>query len=218
VLGADKIGHWFENMVKPYNFQEIIHTPPTRTFEGEMSLMVGGRQVRLIQVGPAHTDGDVIVYVPESKTLYSGDILFIGTTPAMWSGPVENWLSALDRILSMDVDIIVPGHGPITDKDGVRQVEVYLKYINTHVCERYSTGMSPTDAAYDIVLSNEFAQQPFADWNSPERIMLNVHTMYRHLQGRTDHLKVPELSNIMRKQALLAHKLPNAQPTVMRMK
>ena len=82
--------------------------------------------------------------------------------------------------------------------------------------------MSPRDAAYDIVLSGDadlsvrLAQQPFAGWNSPERIMTSTHTIYRNLQGRTDHPKVPELMNIMRKQALLAHELPNAQPAIMR--
>jgi hypothetical protein len=136
----------------------------------------------------------------------------------MWSGPVENWLSALGKILGMDVDIIVPGHGPITEKDGARQVKTYLNYVADHVRKRYNAGMSPADAAYDIALGSEFARQPFADWNSPERIMVTVHTMYRHLQGRTDHPKTLELLNIMRKQALLAHQLPNAQPSVMRMR
>jgi len=43
----------------------------------------------------------------------------------MWAGPVENWLAALDQILEMDVETIIPGHGPITDKNGVQQVKAY---------------------------------------------------------------------------------------------
>jgi glyoxylase-like metal-dependent hydrolase (beta-lactamase superfamily II) len=216
LFGADKVGRWFQAMVAPYDFQAVTHTPATRTFEGELTLYVGGREVRLIQVGPAHTLGDLMVYVPDAKALYGGDILFIGSTPVMWAGPVENWLAALDRILGMDVELIVPGHGPITDKGGARQVKAYWEYVNAQVRRRYAAGMSPKDAAYDIVRSDDFARQPFAGWNSPERMMTNVHTMYRHLQGRADHPKVPELMNIMRKQALLAHELPDAQPAVMR--
>lgn len=216
LFGADQVGHWFQNMVAPYDFHEVIHTPPTRTFEGELTLHVGGRQVELIQVGPAHTLGDVIVYVPDAKTLYSADILFIGSTPVIWAGPVDNWLAALDRILNMAVDVIVPGHGPVTDKDGVRQVKAYWEYVKTQVQQRYNAELSARDAAYDIVLSDDFVQQPFVRWDSPERMMTNVHTLYRHLQGRTDHPKVPELLNIMRKQALLAHQLPNAVPSIMR--
>jgi glyoxylase-like metal-dependent hydrolase (beta-lactamase superfamily II) len=156
------------------------------------------------------------VYVPDAKTLYSGDILFVGSTPVMWAGPLENWLAALDRILEMDVEVIVPGHGPLTDKRGVQQVKTYWEYIYREVQPRYAAGLSAENAAYDIALSDDFTGQPFALWNSPERLMTNVHALYRHLQGRTDHPKVPELINIMRKQALLAHRLPDAEPSVMR--
>jgi cyclase len=216
VFGANKVGHWFQNMVAPYNFREVISLLPTRTFEGELTLQVGGRQVQLIQVGPAHTQGDLLVYVPDAETLYSGDILFLGSTPVMWAGPIDNWLAALDRILKMDPDVIVPGHGPVTDKRGVQQVRAYLEYVNTEVQQRYEAGLSARDAAYDIVMGDDFAQQPFGRWNSPERIMTNVHTLYRHLQGRTDHLRAPQLINILREQALLAHQLPDAEPSVMR--
>jgi len=216
LFGANKVGHWFQSMVAPYDFHEVTPTLPTRTFEGELTLHVGGRQVQLIQVGPAHTRGDLMVYVPDAKTLYTGDILFVESTPVMWAGPLDNWLAALDRILDMDVDVIVPGHGPITDKSGVQQVKSYWEYVNTQVRQLYDAGLSARDAAYDIALSDDFVQQPFARWNSPERIMTNVHILYRHLQGRTDHLKIPELINIMRKQALLAYQLPDAEPSVMR--
>jgi cyclase len=216
LFGANKVGHWFQSLVAPYDFREVTPTLPTRTFEGELTLHVGGRKVHLIQVGPAHTQGDLMVYVPDTKILYSGDILFVESTPVMWAGPVDNWLATLDRTLDMDVDVIVPGHGPITDKSGVKQVKAYWEYVNTQVRQRYDAGLSARNAAYDIVLSDDFVQQPFARWNSPERMMTNVHTLYRHLQGRTGHPKLPELMNIMRKQALLAHQLPNAEPSVMR--
>lgn len=211
-----QIGHWFQNMVLPYQFQEVTPTLPSRTFQGQLSLDVGGREVQLIEIGPMHTHGDLMVYVPDAKTLYSADALFIGSTPVMWAGPIENWLAALDKMLAMDIETIIPGHGPITDKEGVRQVKAYWLYVADQVRTRYQAGMSARDAAYDIALSHDFAQQPFAKWNSPERIMVSTHTLYRHLQGRRDHPKVPELLNTMRKQALLAHQLPNAQPAVMR--
>jgi glyoxylase-like metal-dependent hydrolase (beta-lactamase superfamily II) len=216
LLGADKVGHWFQNMVAPYDFQAVTFTPPTRTFTGELTLNIGGREVQLIGVGPAHTRGDLMVYVPDAKTLFSADILFIGSTPVMWAGPVENWIAALDWILDLDVDVIVPGHGPLADKSGVSQVKDYWEYVTAQVGQRYAAGMSAKEAAFDILLSDDYARQPFADWNSPERMMTNAFTLYRHQQGRTDHPQVPELMNILRHQALLAHQLPDAQPAVMR--
>ena len=66
-------------------------------------------------LGPAHTAGDVLAWVPDDRTVFTGDLLFIGGTPIMWAGPVGNWLAACDRILEMDAENIVPGHGPMTD-------------------------------------------------------------------------------------------------------
>ena len=103
----DKAGHWFKNMVAPYDFAGVAHTPANETFEGEKQLDIGGRKVELIEVGSAHTMGDLIVHVPSAKTLFSADILFIGSTPVMWAGPIENWFAALDRILAMDVETIM---------------------------------------------------------------------------------------------------------------
>jgi glyoxylase-like metal-dependent hydrolase (beta-lactamase superfamily II) len=216
LFGGSKAGHWFQSLVAPYDFAEVVHTPPTRTFEGELTLDVGGRAIQLIEVGPAHTRGDLVVFVPDSKILFSADILFIDSTPVMWAGPLENILAALDRILEMDVELIVPGHGPLTDKSGVQLVKDYWMYLHEQVEQRHSAKQDAKDAAYEIVLSDDFQKQPFASWNSPERIMVNVHTIYRHLDGRTDHPRVPEFLSIMRKQALLAYQLPDAEPAMMR--
>jgi cyclase len=215
-FGARQVGHWFQHMVLPYDFKEVTPTMPTRTFEEEMVLEVGGREVHLIQVGPAHTLGDVIVHVPDARTLFCADIVFIGSTPVMWAGPVENMFAALNTILDMDVDVIVPGHGPVTDKSGVQQVLSYWEYVNKEAQKRFKAGMSPGKAAYDIVLSEEFSKQPFSDWNSPERMMTNMYTLYRHFKGRTGSYSMPVLLNMMRKQAMLAHRLPGAAPAVMR--
>ncbi len=216
LFGAAKVGHWFQNMVRPYDFAGVVPVPAKRAFSGELTLDVGGRAVHLLEVGPAHTQGDLIVYVPDARLLYAADVLFIGSTPVMWAGPLANWLTALDKILALDVDLIVPGHGPLTDKNGVRLVQAYWEYVQTGITERFQAGLSAAAAARDLVLSPEYAQQPFAGWDSPERIMTNAHTLYRHLQGRTDHPKPPELLNIMRQQALLAHQLPHASPAIMR--
>jgi glyoxylase-like metal-dependent hydrolase (beta-lactamase superfamily II) len=148
--------------------------------------------------------------------LFAGDIVMFGSTPTMWAGPVENMLAALDRILDLEVDQIVPGHGPIVDKAGACQVKAYWEYVTAAARERYEKGMPAIRAARDIVLVDDFARQPFANWDSPERIMTNVHTLYRQWQGRDGLLSVARLANLLRLQALLAHQLPGAQPAVMR--
>lgn len=211
-----KIGNYFHNMVAPYDFKGIKVRAATRTFEKKMALEVGGREVRLIKVGPAHTRGDLVVYIPDAKTVFAGDMLFAGATPVLWAGPVENWIAALDMILEMDVDIIVPGHGPVCGKEVVSQTKEYWEHLMRETGKRFDDGMSAKDAAYEIALSDAFSQRGYSRWDSPERIMTNVHIIYRHMQQRTVHLKAAEKLNILRKQALLAYEMPDATPASMR--
>jgi cyclase len=162
----------------PFEFEGIELVLPTRTFDDALSLTVGNKRVELIEVGPAHTKGDVIVHVPADRVVYTGDILFIGGHPVVWEGPVSNWIAACERIEAMDVDAIVPGHGPMTDKAGVRRVREYLAYVSEQARGRYDAGMSAYEAAKDIDL------REFEGWRDHERIVVNVDTLYREFSGR----------------------------------
>ncbi|HJT59042.1 MAG TPA: MBL fold metallo-hydrolase, partial [Ktedonobacteraceae bacterium] len=158
-------------------FDNITVTPPKKTFEGEYSLTVGDKAVHLIEVGPAHTRGDTMVHIPGDRVVFTGDILFIGGHPIIWAGPTSTWLRACDRILEMDVETIVPGHGPITDKKGVAEVKGYFEYIYAEARKRYEAGMSVLEAARDIALDR------YATWTDGERIAVNVASIYRELSG-----------------------------------
>jgi cyclase len=162
----------------PFEFEGIELVLPTRTFDDALTLTVGSKRVELIEVGPAHTKGDVIVHVPGDRVVYTGDILFIGGHPVVWEGPVSNWIAACERIEAMDVDTIVPGHGPLTDKAGVRRVREYLAYVSAQARGRYDAGMSAYEAAKDIDLRD------FEGWRDKERIVVNVDTLYREFAGK----------------------------------
>lgn len=163
-----------------FEFEGIEVTPPTRTFTGRLDLDVGGRPVELIEVGPAHTGGDTLAYVPDARAIFTGDILFIGGTPIVWAGPVSNWVAACELILDLDVETIVPGHGPVTDKSGVESVKRYLEHIWKEAGDRHAAGMSAYDAARDIDLGE------FRDWGAAERIAVNVDTIYREFDPSHD--------------------------------
>ena len=171
----------------PFQFDGIDLRLPTRTFTGSLTLDVGGRRVELLELGPAHTRGDVIAYVPDARAVFTGDILFIGGTPIMWAGPVSNWLRACEHIERLDVDTIVPGHGPVTDKEGPRQVRRYLEYVRDQAIERHAAGMSATEAALDIDLGE------FADWGDRERIVVNIETIYAELDPQYERPIPPVL-------------------------
>jgi len=172
-----EVGEFFQYCFGAFHFEEVEQTLPTRTFEGALDVRVGDKVVALKEVGPAHTDGDVIAYVPADRVVYTGDILFIEGHPIMWSGPVGNWIDACNYIESLDADLIVPGHGPITDKRGVRAVRDYLTYIRDEARKRYDAGMDSFDAACDIAMTD------YDSWGDGERIAVNVATLYKEFSG-----------------------------------
>ncbi|MFX1316934.1 MAG: MBL fold metallo-hydrolase, partial [Promethearchaeota archaeon] len=89
---------------------------PNLTFKEEFKIYGETRNVLLKTFKKAHTDGDVIVYVPNDKILFAGDLLFARTDPWLGSGDPEGWKSVIDDILELDFKIVIPGHGELASK------------------------------------------------------------------------------------------------------
>jgi cyclase len=192
-----EVGDLFRGFFGEFEFDGIDMALPTRTFDGRLDIEVGGRAIELIEVGPAHTAGDVLAYVPDAKTIYTGDILFIGGTPIVWAGPLGNWIAACDLMLGMDVETVVPGHGPLTDKSGIVRVRDYLAFVETEATERFKSGMDAWDAARDIALNG------FGEWGERGRIAVNVDTVYRSLDP--SHQSPGVVEQFKRMAALESH-------------
>jgi cyclase len=186
-----ELGEFFLHCFGDFDFAGVTLRPPTKTFTGSMKVAVGDKTVELIEVGPAHTRGDVLAYVPQDRVVYSGDILFVDGTPIIWAGPVGNWIDACNRIIDWDVDTVVPGHGPITDKSGVAAMRDYLIYIDREARKRFDAGMSPEDAAFDISVAD------YSSWSDGERIAVNVDSLYREYRGDHAEPNVPGLFGLM---------------------
>ena len=193
--GLGALGRYFLQCFGAFDFSGIEPALPSRTFSGALTLHVGSRRVELIEVGPAHTAGDVIVHVPDARTVFTGDILFIDGTPIVWAGPVERWIEACNLILAMDVETVVPGHGPVTDKRGVLAVKRYLEHVRGEARKRFDAGMSAGEAARDISLGE------FAGWLDAERIAVNVHTLYRQWDPKAES---PDVMGLFREMAALS--------------
>jgi cyclase len=172
-----ELGAFFLECFGAFDFKGIELALPDETFSGELSLRVGGRELQLIEVGPAHTRGDTLVHAPAERVLFSGDILFSAAHPIAWAGPVSNWIAACERILSMDVAVIVPGHGPLADAGAVRELQAYFEYLYAQTRERYAQGMTPLQAARSIAIDR------WADWGERERLVVNIANIYSELSG-----------------------------------
>ncbi len=160
----------------PFDFGPITVRPPDRTFQGSLTLQLGELEVRLLELGPAHTRGDAVVYLPKQKVLFAGDLLFIGSHPIVWEGPIQNWIDACDRMLGLDVAVIVPGHGPLTDKQGVRRTKEYWRRV-LELAHRVHTKQLSLEHALQR-LRQEF------DWHEPERAVVNLKVALRQLGAR----------------------------------
>ncbi|MCK5504585.1 MAG: MBL fold metallo-hydrolase [Thermodesulfovibrionia bacterium] len=99
---------------------------PVLTFQEKMEVDMGDQKIELIYFGPSHTDGSILVYMPDWKVLFTGDILFTNYHPFMADGDIGRWVKVLDYILTLDVNKIIPGHGPISDKKDVKDMKDYI--------------------------------------------------------------------------------------------
>ena len=186
---------FMREVMAPFDFSGIVLPPVTDTFEGSLNLKVGNKDVRLIDVGPAHTASDTLVFVPDDKVVYTGDILFVGGHPALWGGPISNWIAACDLILSWDVETIVPGHGPIVGKPAVAEFRDYLVFLKAEARRRYDAGMGFEEAAHDLDLGR------YDGWADGERTVANFVTLWGEFSGERPQVEPGELWGMMARMA-----------------
>ena len=167
----------FAQSMADWNFSGIEITPPTTLIEERLELDLDGIEAHLLYAGPAHTPGDVIVHLPNERVVFTGDILFRLCTPIGWEGSYAKWFDALDRLVTLDPEVIVPGHGPICGVEGPKEMKAYLEYVRQESQRFFDDGLSSLDAARKIDLG------PYADWTEPERLIFSVERAYRELRG-----------------------------------
>jgi 2-keto-4-pentenoate hydratase/2-oxohepta-3-ene-1,7-dioic acid hydratase in catechol pathway/glyoxylase-like metal-dependent hydrolase (beta-lactamase superfamily II) len=166
----------------PFDFGGITVRNADQTFDDRLTIEVGGREAHLLNLGPAHTAADSVVHVPDAGVLFAGDLLFIGCTPIVWAGPIANWVAACDAMIALEAPTVVPGHGPITDADGIRAVRGYLVHVAEQAEGAYRKGLSFVEAADTIDLGE------YARWLDAERVVVNVYQRYRELDPGTPQL------------------------------
>jgi len=186
-----ELGEFFLRCFGGFEFDGIEPVLPKQTFSGELSLRVGGRELQLIEVGPAHTRGDTLVHLPAERVLFTGDVLFSGSHPIAWAGPISNWIAACERILALDPQAIVPGHGPLSTVEQVRELRDYFSYLYEQARERHADGMTPLQAARALELDR------WADWKEDERLVVNLANIYAEFDAAAEPLNALQAFEVM---------------------
>lgn len=150
---------------------------PTTTFDGTMTYRYGGNVVELLPMVPAHTYGDVVAYLPEHRVLFVGDIGFFYVVPWCQNAHPTRWIEVCNRIEAMDVDVIVPGHGPLGGKAELAEMRDYLVRLKAEARRRYDAKLTAGEAAADIRMGK------YDNWIGPERIVIDVHRLYEEFAG-----------------------------------
>lgn len=125
--------------------------PADRWIDGAATLQIGGVEFRLLPVGPSHTPEDLVVYVPQLRALFAGDLVFRGRVPFVGQADSRHWIEALDGLLALDVAVIVPGHGPASPATSARAdlqtTRDYLVHLRKTMGEA-ARNMEPFEEAY----------------------------------------------------------------------
>lgn len=159
------------------NFGEITVVPPTVTFTDRLDVYVGDLKLELYYVGPAHTVSDIVVWVPERKVLFTGDIVFKDCTPFVLQGAITPYFPVLERLRSFGAEVLVPGHGPVCGPEGFDEVEAYLRFVMETARQGFAKGIPPLELARQTDLGK------YAHWADAERIVANFHRAYSELRG-----------------------------------
>lgn len=151
---------------------------PTVTFRDRMSLYYGDTRVDFEWPGQAHTVGDALVYVRGSRTVFMGDIAFFGVTPLSASGFVQDWIKVCDAVVQdPQVEVIVPGHGPVGGKAELVEMRDYLVLLVREARRGMAAGRGAGRVAAEMDLGR------YATWTDPDRVVNNMARLYAELDG-----------------------------------
>jgi glyoxylase-like metal-dependent hydrolase (beta-lactamase superfamily II) len=135
---------------------------PTISFNGRMEIYLGGETVELTRVAPSHTEGSIVVIVPSQKLLFAGDILFTDFHPFMADGRIDGWVKSLDTLQTMDIEKIIPGHGPLSTKKDLQAMKEYLLIFDKEARELAASGKDAD--AVTAKLKELLPKRSMADW------------------------------------------------------
>ncbi len=154
---------------------------PTITFRGDLTLRLGDHTFHLLST-PGHTSGQIAVYIPEERGIFVGDTIFNQCQTWIYEADPEAWLKSLKRIESLDVDWIVPGHGPVCTRDAVRVQSAFLLEWMTAVASGIAKGWSKEECVKRISFLDRFPVDIGQEYMGPRVQEMNVSALYDYLR------------------------------------
>jgi glyoxylase-like metal-dependent hydrolase (beta-lactamase superfamily II) len=187
IATARTLAHLTERDADYWRAEPARRLLPNLTFDTEQQITLGGKTVRIVHPGRGHTDGDLVVLFVEDGVLHAGDLFSNGVYPNIdleAGGTVREWVATLDRVLALDFDTVIPGHGPLSDRAGLARFRTFVASLWEQTHGVAARGGSLADARRDVDLGR-FGLRPL--WFAPH---LNrrfvIARAYEEATGRTD--------------------------------
>ncbi|RFS82592.1 MBL fold metallo-hydrolase [Actinomadura spongiicola] len=201
--GATVVGHeetraaalaWGKPFDNPFwtkvDWGDVEIEPPFLTYTDAVTLWVDDLRCEVRHVGTAaHTTNDSIVWIPDRRVLFCGDLLFNGGTPFLLQGSVLGALRVLEEVVApLDAEVIVPGHGPVAGPELIDRVAAYIRFVQTTAEAGKAAGLAPLEAAREADLG------PFAELTDAERLVGNLHRAYAELDGAEPGARIDQVA------------------------
>lgn len=125
--------------------------PPEQTIEEDQVTRLGGEEVHWLLSGGAHSPGDLMVWLPDRRVLISGDVVYSDRMPSTNAGNLRQWISRLEGLIDLSPAVVVPGHGAVTDGEGLRRLHLLLSSLWEAVQQGVDEGLSDYEMLPDVV-------------------------------------------------------------------
>jgi len=155
---------------------DFSYRPSDITFTEGLTIYLGGHTFKLKNM-PGHTPYQLMVYVPEERIVFTGDNVVVGNMPFLSPSIPSQWLKSLKEYEKLDVDRVVPGHGPVTDKSYFKQMYKIVKGCMDAVRAAIAKGMSLAEAQEKVTFAEIFPNIP-RDERTVMVIRMNVGRLY----------------------------------------
>jgi cyclase len=168
-----------------YDPNDVKLILPDVTFDTEMTLHLGGREVRLFYLGPGQQAGDTFVLFPHARALFTPGAFARHSMPNMaFTTSVDNWIALLDKVAAMDVDVLLPAHGDVATHADVRELSAMLSDEYATVKDAIAKGMSVEQA------KNTLTFPQYRDWRNYGRLKGEIDALYELIQtGRRSYFE-----------------------------
>ena len=158
--------------------QLVNITPPDLTFETTMRLYFGGRELVLMYLGRAHTGGDTFIHLPNEGILFTGDVAQDGGVPYMGDSYPEEWPDTDDRMVEIEADRFVSGHGPVGERPALLEARDFIHQLSAALISAAADGQDAVTASQSATAA---LSDRYGHWRSFERLEESLPEVYAKL-------------------------------------